>query len=231
MYQDICQLALANKACLVVLPLEDGQPLNSEVLVHAPCSVAVLVDRSQRQNLVHGALRSPLRHLAMLFLGGADAREALAYADRMAGNPDVWLTVVRFLPDSREGDKESEMDKKLDDGLVTQFWLKSEGKERIAYREVVVRNGEETIAAIQGMDKQRYDLWIVGRKHGINPLLLSGLANWSDENDLGVIGEYVASADFNSRASVLAVQQQILRGQQQVSACLLRGFFLSTCNC
>ncbi|XP_057789778.1 cation/H(+) antiporter 24-like [Salvia miltiorrhiza] len=225
MYQDICELALANKACLVVLPLEEGgQPLNSEVLVHAPCSVAILVDRSPRQNLIHGALRSPMRHLALLFLGGADAREALAYADRMAGNPDVWLTVVRFLPENSEGDKS--MEKKLDDGLVTQFWLKSEGKEQIIYREVVVKNGEETIAAIQGMDKQSYDLWIVGRKHGINPLLLGGLSNWSNENELGVIGEFIASADFNSRASVLAVQQQILRGQEKVSASLLRGFSL-----
>lgn len=232
MYQDICQLALANKASLIVLPFTDAdegfQSLNYEVLVHAPCSVAILVDRSPRQNLVHGSLRSSMRHLAVLFLGGADAREALSYADRMAGNPDVWVTVVRFLPHENEGG--NDMDKRLDDGLVTQFWLKSEGKERVAYREVVVKNGMETIAAIQGLNNQCYDLWIVGRKHGINPLLLRGLTNWSDENELGVIGEYVASADFNSRASVLVVQQQLLRGQQKVSESLLRGFSTSTCN-
>ncbi|KAL1558799.1 cation/H(+) antiporter 24-like [Salvia divinorum] len=231
MYQDICHMALTNKACLVVLPSRDkGQPLNTEVLVHAPCSVAVLMDKSPPQTLIHGALRSPMQQLALLFLGGADAREALAYADRMSGNPDVWLTVVRFLPGNNEGAKD--MEKKLDDGMVTQFWLKSEGKEHVSYREVVVNNGEETIAAIQAMDKQLYDMWIVGRKHGINPLLLRGLSSWSEENELGVIGEYVASADFNSRASVLAVQQQILRGQQKVSASsLLRGFPFSTCRC
>ncbi|KAG6418076.1 hypothetical protein SASPL_120275 [Salvia splendens] len=231
MYQDICQMALANNASLVVLPSRDNnQPLNTEVLVHAPCSVAIIMDKSPRQTLVHGALRSPMQQLAMLFLGGADAREALAYADRMVGNPDVCLTVVRFLPgNTSEGD--NDMEKKLDDGLVTQFWLKCEGKERISYREVVVNNGEETIAAIQAMDKQLYDMWIVGRKHGINPLLLSGLSGWSEENELGVIGEYVASADFNSTASVLAVQQQILRGQQKVSATsFFKSFPFSACS-
>lgn len=229
MYQDVCQLALSNKACLVVVPAtmkQVFQSLNSDVLLHAPCSVAVLVDKSPYQNLVHGSLRSPFQNIALLFLGGADAREALSYAERMAENPAVSLSVVRFLPHNNEGD--NEIDKKLDDGLVTQFWLKSEGNSRVVYREVVVKNGEETIAAIQAMKKQRHDLWIVGRKHGINPVLLRGLGNWSDCNELGVIGECVASADFDSRASVLAVQQQILRSQEKVSDSLMRGFSLST---
>jgi len=30
-------------------------------------------------------------------LGGADSREALAYADRLAANPEGSLTVIRFL--------------------------------------------------------------------------------------------------------------------------------------
>lgn len=229
MYQDVCQLALSNKASLVVVPAtmkQVFQSLNSDVLLHAPCSVAVLVDKSPHQNLVHGFLRSPFQNITLLFLGGADAREALSYAERMAENPAVSLSVVRFLPHKNEGD--NEIDKKLDDGLVTQFWLKSEGNSRVVYREVVVKNGEETIAAIQAMKKQRYDLWIVGRKHGINPVLLRGLANWGDSNELGVIGEYVASTDFDSRASVLAVQQQILRSQEKVSDSLMRGFSLST---
>ncbi|KAI3450283.1 hypothetical protein Pfo_006948 [Paulownia fortunei] len=147
-----------------------------------------------------------------------NAREALTYADRMDENP--------FLSHDNVGD--SEMDKKLDDGLVAWFWVKSEGNNRIVYREVVVKNGEETIAAIQAMNKECYDLWIVGRKHGINPVLLKGLSNWSDNNELGVIGDYAASVDFDSKASVLAVQQQILRGQEKASASLLGGFSFCT---
>ncbi|KAL8055890.1 hypothetical protein ABFX02_04G084500 [Erythranthe guttata] len=220
MYQDICELALSKKACMIIVLFNKNNGVNSNVLAHAPCSVGILVDRSRSpfQNLVKNSMH---RHLAVIFLGGADAREALSYADRMAVNPDISLTVIRFLSDENEGD--NKMEKKLDDGLVTWFWVKSEGSNRIVYREVVVRNGEETIASIQALDKERYDLWIVGRKNGINPVLLKGLSNWSENNELGVIGDYVASADFDSRASVLAVQQQVLRGQDKGSSTSVLG--------
>lgn len=232
MYQDICGLALSKKASLIILPYyktnrNHRRPtVNSNVLLHAPCSVAILVDKSPQQNLVNGVLRSSLHRMVVLFLGGADAREALTYADRVVENCTISLTVVRFLAHDNEGD--DEMDKKLDDGLVTQFWVKREANERVVYREVVVKNGEETIAAIHGMKKDIYDLWIVGRKNGINPVLLKGLSNWSDQNnELGVIGEYVASVDFDSTASVLAVQQQILRGQEKNSHTFLKCFSFS----
>lgn len=239
MYQDICELALLKKASLILLPYdkdvatsdigptenteqEKHKPLsiNSNVLSHAPCSVGVFVDKGFFQNYsAHGHGHSsvsssaePVRHhFAVLFLGGPDAREALAYADRMANHPDVWLTVVRFLAFKGEGD--DVMEKKLDDGLVTWFWVKNEGNSRVIYREVVVKNGEETMAAIQGMNDVYYDLWIVGRKHGINPNLYTGLMSWSDNDELGIIGEYVSSMDLGTTASVLVVQQQILRGQ------------------
>ncbi|KAL6967765.1 Cation/H(+) antiporter 24 [Sarracenia purpurea var. burkii] len=113
-------------------------------------------------------------HFAVLFFGGADAREALAYADRMAGNSEVSLTVTRFLSHNGEGD--DEMEKKLDDRLVTWFWVKNEGNERVIYREVVVRNGDEMMAAIRAMNhSEYYDMWIVGRKQGINPVMEADL--------------------------------------------------------
>ncbi|KAK3015679.1 hypothetical protein RJ639_007516 [Escallonia herrerae] len=160
-------------------------------------------------------MRRSVHHFAVLFLGGADAREALAYADRMAGNLDVSLTVIWFLEFNSEGD--DEMEKKLDDGLVTWFWVKNEENDKVIYREVVVKNGEETVAAIQAMYNEYYDMWIVGRKHGINPVLIRGLSNWSEYHELGVIGDYVASRDLGSAASVLVAQQQILRGQDAAS--------------
>ncbi|KAJ6692282.1 CATION/H(+) ANTIPORTER 24-RELATED [Salix purpurea] len=89
---------------------------------------------------------------SVLFLGGSDSREALAYADRMAPNPEVSLTVIiRFLPYNNIGD--DEMEKKLDG-------------------EVVVINGEETLAAIQALGNDTIELWIVGRRQGINQVLL-----------------------------------------------------------
>ncbi|GFP97348.1 cation/H(+) antiporter 25 [Phtheirospermum japonicum] len=219
MYQDICELALSKKANLIILPLGREKSVNSNVLANAPCSVGILVDKH--------VVRSSTHHrVAVLFLGGADCREALAYADRMAESSDISLHVVRFLSHENEGD--NGVEKKLDDGLVTWFWVKSEGNSRIVYREVVVRNGEETIAAIQGMNSREcYCLWIVGRKHGINPVLLKGLSNWSESNEVGVIGDYLASLDFDSEASVLVVQQQILLGRQEKVA----GRSFSFCTC
>jgi hypothetical protein len=90
--------------------------------------------------------------------------------------------------------------------------VKNEGNSRVAYREVVVRNGEETLAAIQALDTDTNELWIVGRKQGINQVLLEGLSKLSENPELGVIGDYVASTDFGSTASVLVVHQQIMRG-------------------
>ncbi|KAK1354519.1 hypothetical protein POM88_047775 [Heracleum sosnowskyi] len=61
----------------------------------------------------------------LLFLGGPDAREALAFADRMTSHPDVSLLVIRFL--SHDGEGDDLIENKLDDGLVTWFWVKNEG--------------------------------------------------------------------------------------------------------
>ncbi|KAL6967760.1 Cation/H(+) antiporter 24 [Sarracenia purpurea var. burkii] len=138
----------------------------------------------------------------------------------MAGNSEVSLTVIRFLPYNGEG--EDEMEKKLDDGLVTWFWVKNEGNERVIYKEVVVKNGDETVAAIQTMNhSENYDLWIVGRKQGINPVLIQGMSSWSQNHELGIIGDMVTSMDFGSNASVLVVQQQVLRAYNGVSGGLL----------
>lgn len=201
---------------------EAARSVASHVLFHAPCSVGILVNKSQDRgnpvirynkkktsNLSFG--RAGESKVAVLFLGGADSREALVLADRMAEEEEVRLTVVRFLS-SKGGD--SEVEKKMDDGTVTWFWVKNERKERVEYREVVVGSGEDTVTAIQGMNDGSYDLWVVGRTpgSGMNPELLSGFSCWSEKEELGLIGELVASVEFSTSASVLIIQQQILRG-------------------
>lgn len=230
MYQDICELALVNKATLIVLPFhkesldaapgtefvrQGVQSVNLNVLATAPCSVGILVDKGRhfRSNPTTGcSFSSSVYYLVVLFLGGPDAREALVYADKMAGHQEVRLTVIRFLAHNGEGD--DEIEKKLDDGVVTSFWVKNEANERVVYREVVVSNGAETVAAIRAMNDGPYDLWIVGRRQGVNPVLLEGLTSWSENRELGIIGDYISSADFGNNASVLVVQQQVLREQK-----------------
>ncbi|XP_040363045.1 cation/H(+) antiporter 24 isoform X3 [Rosa chinensis] len=230
MYQDICELALLKRATLMILPFHKEcldtlggtltemvtsgiRSVNANVIAHSPCSVAVLVDKGHLRHPLM-AFRNSELHFVVLFLGGADAREALCFADRMVGNPNVSLTVIRFLSYNFEGD--NEMEKKMDDGVVTWFWVKNERNDRVSYREVVVKNGAETVGAIRALnygEDNTCDVWIMGRKQGINPVLLEGLSNWSENEELGIIGDFVSSDDFGGTASVLVVQQQMLRGQ------------------
>lgn len=185
--------------------------INTNVLSHAPCSVGILVDRAGvfPNRGVNGSMRQEGHNFIVLFLGGADSREALAFMDRMASNPDVSLSVIRFL--SRNGAGDDPMEKKLDDGFITWFWVKNEGNERVVYREVVVSDGEGTVQAIQAMTSDSFfDLWAVGRKNGINRVLIEGLSSWSKNDELGVIGDYIASVE--PATSVLVMQQQVLRG-------------------
>ncbi|KAE9594212.1 putative rossmann-like alpha/beta/alpha sandwich protein [Lupinus albus] len=219
MFQDICLLSLEQDASLIILPFNKGggvhnhaiQTVKLQVLDHAPCSVAIFVDKGLLPSTnIRNSHRQYTKHkFAMLFLGGADAREALVYADRMVANPEVSLTVIRFFSHNYLGDNEEE--RKLDDEIVTSFWVKNELNKGVVYKEVVVRNGEETIAGIQAMNDGSYDLWIVGRKQGINPIFITGLSEWSENEELGLIGDFVSSPDFYGAASVLVVQQQILR--------------------
>lgn len=232
MYQDICEIALLNKVGFIILPfhkkcIEDGndfstailrqgvQSANANTLSHAPCSVGILACKNAA---AWGTLPARTSHrvhrqFAMLFLGGPDAREALSLAARMVEHPDVSLIVVRFLASEYKGDNESE--RKLDDGVVTWFWVKNEMNDKVVYKEVVVSNGFETVSAVQSLnDSVPIDLWVVGRKSGINPTLLEGLSDWSDNPELGLIGDFLVSLDFNTSGSVLVVQQQVLRDQR-----------------
>lgn len=213
MFRDVCELSLEEEASLIILPFNRNvhNHVHSQVLDNAPCSVAIFVDKGLlKSSSTLGSFQRSKYRFAVLFLGGGDSREALVYADKMLGRPQVSLTVIRFLTHNFVG--YNEIEKKLDDGIVTWFWVKNEINQRVVYREVVVRNGEETIAAIQAMNDGAFDLLIVGRKHGINPILLTGLSDWIETEELGLIGDYVSSSDFFGSPSVLVVQQQILRG-------------------
>ncbi|KAK5830787.1 hypothetical protein PVK06_014582 [Gossypium arboreum] len=224
MYQDVCKLALISKAVFIILPLKkklagemetteqwggESGSIITQILDNAPCSVGLLVEKAERWQLPQIASYN----FIVLFLGGPDSREALAFSDRMSGNPCVSLTVVRFLASNAEGD--DEMQRKLDDGVVTSFWVKNEANEKVNYREVVIRNGADTASAIVGMAAEKYyHMWIVGRKQGINPSLLEGLSTWSDhKEEMGILGDYLSFSESVNSDSVMVVQKQVLTGK------------------
>lgn len=141
----------------------------------------------------------------MLFLGGEDDREALAYVSRMMDHPRISITVVWLKSTSQK--KWTDPDKSLDYELINEFWAKSMVKEWIIYREETVKDAVGTTRVLRSME-DNCDLFVVGRHHEPDsPLVLGlGMPEWSECPELGLIGDMLATSEF--QFSVLVVQQQ-----------------------
>ncbi|XP_010522268.1 PREDICTED: cation/H(+) antiporter 23, chloroplastic-like [Tarenaya hassleriana] len=229
MHEDICALAEDKRVCFIILPYHkqmtsDGRmgegnashaDINQNVLNHAPCSVGILVDRGM------GMVRTesfpalpPKTQVAMLFVGGADDREALSYAWRMVGQDTVKLTLLRFVPGrdalvlAGKAAVAYEKEKQVDDECIYEFNFKTTDDSSVTYIEKVVNDGQGTIATIREMeDRHSYDLYIVGRGCNDNSPVTDGLTDWSSSPELGSIGDTLASSKFTMHASVLVIQQ------------------------
>lgn len=235
MDEDICNVAKDNRAAFIILPfyrqqtpdgeMEDINPsirtVNENVLAHAPCSVAVLIDRRMPDNMEFP------RRVAVLFFGGPDDREALAYGWRMSEHQHISLRVVRLVPSQHlmQNDPmdflgpvpgivsvpiDSEKEKMLDDDYITKFRNNTADSNSVLYQELVLNDEEETIRAIKSMDTD-HDLFIVGRGRGMSSPLTAGLADWCDCPELGPIGDLFATSEFSSPFSVLVMQQYVRR--------------------
>uniref|UniRef100_A0A0D3D496 Uncharacterized protein n=1 Tax=Brassica oleracea var. oleracea TaxID=109376 RepID=A0A0D3D496_BRAOL len=236
MHEDVCSLAENKRVSFIIIPFHKQQTVdggmeatnpayrlvNQNLLGNSPCSVGILVHRG-----LNGATRLTSNtislQVAVLFFGGPDDREALAYAWRMAEHPWISLTVLRFIPDedvtdaastraTNETNRNMNVDMKkqrqLDDEYVNTFRAANAEYETIVYIDKVVSNGEETVAAVRSMDSS-HDLFIVGRREGMLSPLTAGLTDWSECPELGAIGDLLASSDFAATVSVLVVQQYV----------------------
>ena len=238
MDEDICRVARDKRAAFIIIPfhklqtldgeMEDIDPsirsVNEGVLVNAPCSVGILVDRGMAESRDHA------QNIAALFFGGPDDREALAYAWRMVEGTDSLLTVVRFISSSDEMEMEKEMgmgidtlepsekhhvsleidnerEKLLDEDYLGKFKMATVNNKSVRIYELVLNDEEETTKAIKSMDEHDHDLYIVGRGRGTMSPLTSGLADWCDCPELGPIGDLLVTSEFESKFSVLIVQQ------------------------
>ena len=235
MPQDICVLAEDLMIALIILPfhriqrqdgtLDDGNQgfryVNRKVLKSAPCSVGILVDRGFG-SFEHLSRRQSAVNVVVIFIGGKDDREALAYASRVARHPGVKLTVLRFLVDtSAESsrlvgyriilpDQEKEM--QLDDECFAEFYEKHVIGGRIAYMEKHLANAAETFSILRSFEGQ-YSLVIVGREGGVNSILTRGMNDWQQCPELGPIGDVLSGPDFSTTVSVLVIQQHRLKGE------------------
>ncbi|OMO56208.1 Cation/H+ exchanger [Corchorus olitorius] len=239
MHEDICSLAEDKRVALIIIPFHKQQTVdggmeatnpafrtvNQNLLSNAPCSVGILVDRGLSGS-TRLAAHEVSHHVVVLYFGGPDDREALAYGWRMSEHPGTTLTVMRFTPGedtadlarstSTQSDPQmltpvdtgSNKENQLDNDYINDFRMKTANDESVIYIENVVNNGEETVAAIRTLDNS-HDLFIVGRDQGSISPLTAGLTDWSECPELGAIGDLLASSDFASTASVLVIQQYV----------------------
>ncbi|XP_020225486.1 cation/H(+) antiporter 15 [Cajanus cajan] len=245
MHEDICNLAADKRVSLIIVPFHKQQTvdggmeatnmayraINQNVLANAPCSVGILVDRSlSGSNRL--AANQISHHLAVLFFGGPDDREALCYGWRMVEHPGISLTIMRFIPGDQASEPvkqhndtdpnpdeprvltvqtDKDIQKNLDEKLLHEFRMTCGDDASVEYVEKMVNNGEDTVAAIRAMD-DIHDLFIVGRGQGMISPLTAGITDWSECPEIGAIGDLLASSDFAATASVLVVQQYVGEG-------------------
>ncbi|CAM0954140.1 unnamed protein product [Alopecurus aequalis] len=221
--------------------LEARRELNQGVLARAPCTVGLLVDRPYRsigasfqvpcsvdtstRTLLHPCSDRAVTHvIAAVSLGGPDDREAVSVASRLADNPNIGLTVFRFVKRSTYDTVTSsssrsaatlggdEMDLPFNDGdaderFMWRFYELYASRELAMYVEKVVESPAdvvETLDAMAGM----FSLVIVGRG-GRQPVeLLAGLDQWTEAGqEMGAVAEILASNDSMEMGSVLVMQQ------------------------
>ncbi|KAL3578972.1 hypothetical protein D5086_020476 [Populus alba] len=219
MHDDICRLAMNKRATIVIMPFHkkwaiDGsiestsrsiQQMNRNVLKNAPCSVGILIDRgilNGSLSVLNGRL---LFNVAVLFFGGPDDAESLAYGARMVRHGCVRITVVNFLLFGNANSKE----RKRDSDLINEYRQGNLGNQHFLYFEEVVRDGVDLAGCLAKM-VGCFDLILVGKYHQKSPLF-KGLEEWSECPELGVIGDMLASPGFECAASVLVVQQPRMR--------------------
>uniref|UniRef100_A0A0D3H2Y4 Cation/H+ exchanger transmembrane domain-containing protein n=1 Tax=Oryza barthii TaxID=65489 RepID=A0A0D3H2Y4_9ORYZ len=134
--------------------------LNHGVLSRAPCTVGLLVDRPYRNSgtsfnvpssvaaeaaatsgggrtLLHPCSDRAVTHVvAAVFFGGADDREAVSLASRLAEHPSIGLTVFRFVKrstyDSVTSTKVDELDMAFQEGDVDERFLWRQPPELLA---------------------------------------------------------------------------------------------------
>ncbi|KAM3270225.1 cation/H(+) antiporter 15-like [Capsicum chacoense] len=232
MDEDICNIAKDKRVAFIILPfhkqrgiegeMEDVNPeiraVNEGVLANAPCSVGILIDRGLSETSDYA------KNIVVLFFGGADDREALAYALRMVDRPDTRLTVVKFIPDEgasdteqTEGAEEShvnvqidkESEKLMDEEFLNRFKISTANDKSVKYIELLLNDVEEAVKAIKLMDQHNYDLYIVGKGRGVESPLTAGLVDWCDCPELGAIGDLLVTSEFDSTFSVLVMQQYV----------------------
>ncbi|KAI3894946.1 hypothetical protein MKX03_011789 [Papaver bracteatum] len=229
MHNDICTMSVDKRTALVIFPFcrQDATSSNrclktllQNLLRNSPCSVGILINGSNYQGQTTCFVPDTPYRVIVLYFGGPDDREALAFAMNMIHNPSVFVTVVRFFdPASLPSEEaigyyndsvsiDAERQKFLDDELIEHFRINTMDDETLEYKEVEVKDCAETIWVVRSL-REDFDLLVVGRQQITHPRIISGLENDLDESqELGVIGDMVSSPDYGAEGSILIIHQR-----------------------
>ncbi|KAL2595049.1 hypothetical protein AAZV13_11G018000 [Glycine max] len=222
-HEDICATAERKGAAVIILPFHKHQRLdgslnitrndfrwvNKRVLEHAPCSVGIFVDRGLG-GTSHVSASNVSYRVTVLFFGGGDDHEALAYGARMAEHPGIRLLVIRFVGEPMNGeivrvDVGDSTSTKLisqDEEFLDEIKTKIANDDSIIYEEKVVKDGAETVAIIREL--KSCNLFLVGSRPASE---VASAMKRSECPELGPVGGLLASQDYPTTASVLVMQQ------------------------
>ncbi|CAH2038599.1 unnamed protein product [Thlaspi arvense] len=223
MHQEIYSLALDKQVSFIMLPFHRiwsldqttvvsddiiRRQVNINVLRQAPCSVGIFI---QRQNMVSTQKSNPTFKVCAIFVGGKDDREALALGKQMMRNQKVSLTLLKLVPGSMAG-MSTGWDQMLDTAEIKETMRNNDTNlggqhDLVEYVEETVNDGSDTSKILLSVAKA-FDLFVVGRTTGMGTDVTRALSDWAEFDELGVIGDLLASPDFPNKGSVLVVQQQ-----------------------
>lgn len=232
MHNDVCNMASERRATVIILPSnsfqrEDGsiefinqglKIVNQRVLQYAPCSVGIYVDRG----LWGSAEMSSIdRNVALIFFGGPDDREALAFALRIVEHPNVRLLVMRFVYEEKaQSDFEQvvdvvKRDAQLEKGVADERERDEESLARlneiregmqegpssfVTYEELVYH--DNPVDAAESVVKSKdFSLVLVGRR------IQGSIEKQLSCSELGMVGDALANANGDFKASILVIQQ------------------------
>ncbi|XP_039034277.1 cation/H(+) antiporter 4-like [Hibiscus syriacus] len=172
--------------------------LNFSVLHGAPWSIGILMGCDLHNWKKKSTKSSKSYSIDMIFLGGKDDREALTLAKRIARDPRVKLTLIHLISD-QEPVKAVDWDMMLDVEMLKDFKENEVGDGcNVTFTQEVSNDGTQTAKFVRSITAD-YDMIIVGRRCGVESVQTTGLLEWSEYPELGVIGDLLASMVLDSR--------------------------------
>ncbi|XP_050209284.1 cation/H(+) antiporter 15-like [Mercurialis annua] len=196
----ICNLAEDRQVPFIVVPFHRDSLLSSfccRLQATAPCTIGILLQKglNPRKNFLDDQV---FNRIGVLFIGGADDREALSLAIRISRNHSATVSLLRV--NQANNDKNTSiLEKNLDDLMIKEFMGRNSNNPSMKYREVVANNSLEMVDVLRSMEGDN-DLIMVG-KNPTKTQFEKEMVEWIEYPELGTIGDMFAS--WNDRTYIL----------------------------